>query len=281
MRDAELVDAAVEGIGDAAHVAPDAKSSRVEIDGLRVAHLRDTGAVQIETLVVGARVLVVGADDVAPGPVPECARDISPQHRLPRTSLLAPGTVESSTICQSPPCALPAKERSGGDGPVAEHSKEEKQEEARSVAKLTTEIVVAYIIGNTIAPADLGDLIGSVSRALDALGREQPEPVRPKPAVPVRRSILDSHLVCLLCGKRHRILRRHLELAHQLTPDAYREQFGLKPDYPMTAPGYSRQRAEMAKRVGLGRREKQAPPQRRKPRRGGRSEAGATGGPDP
>jgi predicted transcriptional regulator len=127
------------------------------------------------------------------------------------------------------------------------------QEEPRSIAKLTTEIVVAYVTRNTIAPADLGGLIGAVARALDALGRREPEPATPEPAVPVRRSVQDDHLVCLVCGGRHKTLRRHLAVAHQLTPEAYREQFGLRPDYPMAAPGYSRQRSEMAKRVGLGR----------------------------
>ena len=122
---------------------------------------------------------------------------------------------------------------------MAEHAEEQEQEEPRSVAKLTTEIVVAYVTRNTIAPADLGDLIGAVARALGALGREEPEPAKPEPAVPVRRSIRDDHLVCLVCGKQQKILRRHLDVAHQLTPEAYREQFGLKPDYPMAAPGYS------------------------------------------
>jgi predicted transcriptional regulator len=137
---------------------------------------------------------------------------------------------------------------------VAEHAEEQTQEELQSVAKLTTEIVVAYVTKNTIAPADLGDLIGAVSHALDALGREQAEPARLKPAVPVRRSIHDDHLVCLICGKQQKILRRHLEVAHQLTPQAYREQFGLRPDYPMATADYSRQRSEMAKRSGLGQR---------------------------
>jgi predicted transcriptional regulator len=148
---------------------------------------------------------------------------------------------------------------------MAEHPQEQEQEESQSIAKLTTEIVVAYVTRNTIAPTDLGDLIGAVSRALGALGREQAEPVKPEPAVPVRRSIHDDHLVCLVCGERHRTLRRHLDVAHQLTPEAYREQFGLRPDYPMAAPGYSRQRAEMAKRTGLGQRV-QAPSRRGQPR---------------
>jgi predicted transcriptional regulator len=137
---------------------------------------------------------------------------------------------------------------------VAKHAEEQKQEELQSVAKLTTEIVVAYVTKNTIAPADLGDLFGAVSRALGVLGREQAEPAKPEPAVPVRRSIHDDHLVCLVCGKQQKTLRRHLDVAHQLTPQAYREQFGLRSDYPMVAPGYARQRSEMAKRVGLGQR---------------------------
>ena len=89
---------------------------------------------------------------------------------------------------------------------MAEHAEEQKQEGPQSVAKLTTEIVVAYVSRNTIAPADLGDLIGAVAGALDALGRESTEPAtaKPEPAVPVRRSIQDDHLVCLVCGKQQR-----------------------------------------------------------------------------
>ena len=133
------------------------------------------------------------------------------------------------------------------------------------MAELTTEIVVAYVTRNTIAPADLGDLIGAVARALSAVGRTEPEPAKPEPAVPVRRSIRDDHLTCLVCGKRQTTLRRHLDVAHQLAPEAYRERFGLKSDYPMAAPGYSRQRSEMAKRVGLGQRGR-APSRRRQSR---------------
>ena len=137
---------------------------------------------------------------------------------------------------------------------MAEHAEGQKREEPQAVAKLTTEIVVAFVTRNTIAPADLGNLIGAVARALGALGREQTAPAQPEPAVPIRRSVHDDHVVCLVCGKKQKILRRHLDTAHQLTPEAYRERFGLKPDYPMAAPAYSRQRSEMAKRVGLGRR---------------------------
>ena len=148
---------------------------------------------------------------------------------------------------------------------MAEHAEEQEREEPRLVAELTKKIVVAYVTKNTIAPADLGDLIDAVGRALGAIGREQAEPAQPEPAVPIRSSIRDDHLTCLVCGKSQKILRRHLDTAHELTPDAYRERFGLKADYPMAAPGYSRQRSEMAKRVGLGKRV-QAPRRRRRPK---------------
>jgi predicted transcriptional regulator len=107
---------------------------------------------------------------------------------------------------------------------MVEHPQEQEQEGPQSVAKLTTEIVVAYVTRNTIAPADLGGLIGAVGRTIEGLGREEPERPKPEPAVPVRRSLHDDHLVCLVCGEQHRTLRRHLD----------------------------RQRSEMAKRVGLG-----------------------------
>jgi predicted transcriptional regulator len=138
---------------------------------------------------------------------------------------------------------------------VAGEAKEQKQEERRSVVARTTEIAAAYITGNTVAMADLGDVIETIGRALQALGREDTTPAsaRPEPAVPVRRSIQPDHLVCLICGKRLKTIRRHLSIVHQLTPEVYRELFGLKPDYPMVAAGYSRQRSETAKRVGLGR----------------------------
>ena len=152
---------------------------------------------------------------------------------------------------------------------MAEHAEEPKQE-LRSVVALTKEIVVAYITRNTIAVADLGDLIGAVGRAFEALGRKEIEPAaaKPEPAVPVRRSIRDDHLVCLVCGRQQKTLRRHLYVAHQLTPEGYRERFGLMPDYPMAAPAYSRQRSEMARRVGLGG-SGQAAPRPRPPRRAG------------
>jgi predicted transcriptional regulator len=139
---------------------------------------------------------------------------------------------------------------------MAERYEDPEQVERTPLEQLTTEIVAAYVSKNAVAMADLGVLIDTVGRQLKTLGREQTEPAaaKPEPAVSVRRSIQPDHLVCLICGKRQKILRRHLDVAHQLTPNAYRELFGLRSDYPMAAPNYSRQRAEMARVIGLGRR---------------------------
>jgi predicted transcriptional regulator len=152
---------------------------------------------------------------------------------------------------------------------VAEPAEERKEEGPASLAARTTEIAVAYVMGNTVAVADLGHLIETLGRALNALSREEAKPAtaKPAPAVPVRRSIQQDHLVCLVCGKRQKTLRRHLNAAHQLSPEAYRELFGLGSDYPMTASSYARQRSEAARRSGLGR--AQAPPRPRQPRRTG------------
>jgi predicted transcriptional regulator len=152
---------------------------------------------------------------------------------------------------------------------MAESAEEHEEGEPAPLGALTTEIVAAYVAKNAVAIAVLGHVIETVGRALAALGREQPEPdtAKPKPAVPVRRSIHEDHLVCLVCGKPQKVLRRHLDRAHQLTPETYRERFGLKPDYPMLAPDYARQRSEAAKRVGLGQRI-QAPSRGREPRSG-------------
>jgi predicted transcriptional regulator len=143
---------------------------------------------------------------------------------------------------------------------MAEHPQEQEQEEPRSVAKLTTEIVVAYVTRNTIAPADLGDLIGAVARAFGTLGREQAEPAKPEPAVPVRRSVQDDHLVCLVCGQKQKTLKRDLAVRHELSPAAPRGGHDLNSDYPLVARSYAAQRSELARRTGLGRKPAPAAP---------------------
>jgi predicted transcriptional regulator len=149
---------------------------------------------------------------------------------------------------------------------VPKRAEEQEQERSTSLVAPTTKIAAAYVIRNAVTIADLGSVIETVGRAVAALGREQAKPAsaKPEPAVPVRRSIKDDHLVCLVCGKQQKALRRHLEVMHQLAPEDYRERFGLKPDYPMSAPSYARQRSQVAKRVGLGRGGRAAPRRRRR-----------------
>ena len=126
-----------------------------------------------------------------------------------------------------------------------------------NTAELTAEIVSAYVSNNTIAVSDLRPLITSVASQLAKAGAKPELPAekmpQPQPTVSVRRSIRPDHLICLVCGKPQKMLKRHLAVQHQLTPGEYRERFGLKADYPMVAPNYAKQRREVALRTGLGR----------------------------
>jgi predicted transcriptional regulator len=125
-----------------------------------------------------------------------------------------------------------------------------------NLAQITAEVVSVYVAHNQIATADVARLIGVVAGAFAEVGRQPEQPAaaaRPEPAVPIRRSIARDHLTCLLCGKQQKLLKRHLAVAHDLTPAGYRETFDLKPDYPMAAPGYVEQRRELALEIGLGR----------------------------
>jgi predicted transcriptional regulator len=145
-------------------------------------------------------------------------------------------------------------------------------ESPSSLAQLTAEIVSAYVSNNGIASSELGGLISAVAGQLGKIGAEpeQPAEEKPAPAVSVRRSLRPDHLVCLVCGKPKKTLKRHLAVRHDLSPAEYRERFGLKPDYPMTAPNYTQQRREVAFATGLG---------RPKPARRGRTPGhGAAGG---
>jgi predicted transcriptional regulator len=116
------------------------------------------------------------------------------------------------------------------------------------------------VSNNTISTPDVGRLIAEIALQLRALSedRQAAAPEKPAPAVSVRRSIGRDHLICLACGKKQRMLKRHLAREHDLTPNAYREMFNLKPDYPMSAPSYTAARREMALKIGLGRPTKSA-----------------------
>jgi len=122
------------------------------------------------------------------------------------------------------------------------------------VLRMTADVVSAYVGNNTLPPAKIPDVINSVFgtlRTLDGNGGGRVE--RPKPAVPIRRSVTPDFIVCLEDGKKLKMLKRHLRTTYSMTPEEYRAKWGLGTDYPMVAPNYSAQRSNFAKRSGLGR----------------------------
>jgi predicted transcriptional regulator len=135
-----------------------------------------------------------------------------------------------------------------------------EQLERSKIAELTTEIVAAYVSSHQIRPTDVPNIISAVGVELASLGQaaEPGAPKKTEPAVSVRRSVRPDHLVCLICGKKQKLLKRHLTVEHELTPDEYRQKFGLKSDYPMVAPDYAQQRRELALSIGLGKPKKPA-----------------------
>ena len=134
---------------------------------------------------------------------------------------------------------------------------------------LTADIVSAHVGNNAVAGAEVGALIQSVFDRLNSLATDEPSAsVELAPAVAIRRSVTDDHIVCLEDGKKLKMLKRHLMTDHGMTPEDYRARWGLKPDYPMVAPTYSAQRQLLAKQTGLGRRPPPPPaPEPEKPKR--------------
>ncbi len=131
--------------------------------------------------------------------------------------------------------------------------------ERETLLELTTEIVSAYFSNNQVRPEDIRTVVQSVHSTLAGLGGSAQSPVsshlsteRPDPAVPVKKSITADFIVCLEDGKKLKMLKRHLKTSYDMTPDEYRERWGLPSDYPMVAPNYARQRSRLAKEIGLG-----------------------------
>ncbi len=118
---------------------------------------------------------------------------------------------------------------------------------------LTAQIVSAYVGNNTVSTTDLPALMALVHQNLSRLtsGTATPE-TRPDPAVPVRRSVTPEYIICLEDGKKLKMLKRHLKTAYGMTPEQYRERWGLPADYPLVAPNYAKQRSKLAKQIGLG-----------------------------
>src|SRR5215470_9303302 len=119
--------------------------------------------------------------------------------------------------------------------------------------ELTTDIVAAYVRRNAIASDQLATLISTVHQALSRRGKPVAEiETERTPAVPIRRSVDRDYVVCLECGWRGQMLRRHLTTGHGLSVDQYRARWKLPREHPITAPSYSERRAGLAKQLGHG-----------------------------
>ena len=118
---------------------------------------------------------------------------------------------------------------------------------------LTTEIVSAYVSNNTMPTGEIPVLIEKIFKTLSHVGNEGSALAdRPQPAVPIKKSITDDYLICLEDGKKLKMLKRHLKTAYNMSPEEYRERWGLPADYPMVAPSYAEKRSRLAKDIGLG-----------------------------
>jgi predicted transcriptional regulator len=125
---------------------------------------------------------------------------------------------------------------------------------AKNFIDLTTTIVSAYVSNNPMPASDIPALIGQIHAALLRVSTGRAElPLEPaKPAVPVKKSMTADYLICLEDGKRFKSLKRHLRTQYSMTPEQYRDKWGLPPDYPMVAPNYAVARSQLAKKMGLG-----------------------------
>jgi|ERR1700722_833444 len=137
---------------------------------------------------------------------------------------------------------------------------------ALGLLSLTAQIVSAHVANNHVAAEDLPALIQQVYSALSgsnagsapAQVRPAAPAERPKPAVPISRSVFAEYIVCLEDGKKLKMLKRHLQTAYAMSPEQYRAKWGLESNYPMVAPEYAKKRSSLAKAIGLGTRPREA-----------------------
>ena len=125
--------------------------------------------------------------------------------------------------------------------------------EREELLQLAADIVSAHASNNPLSADQLPGLIQQVFSTLATVQQQAAAPPTPEPAVSVRASVHQDHLVCLDCGKHFSMLKRHLMRDHQLTPEQYRQRWQLSASYPVVAPAYAKTRSAMAKRIGLGR----------------------------
>jgi predicted transcriptional regulator len=122
-----------------------------------------------------------------------------------------------------------------------------------SLITLTSDIVAAHLSNNNVTIDDVPVLIERVFGSLSSLGVKPAAPTRPEPAVSLRASVNPDYVVCLDCGRKMKVLKRHLSTDHGMTTKEYRERWGLHADHPLVAPNYANRRRTLAKKIGLGR----------------------------
>ncbi len=128
-----------------------------------------------------------------------------------------------------------------------------EQGKSNEILSLTTNIVAAHVSNNSVAVNDLPKLIREVYETLTQVEQGgQVTQERPSPAVSVKKSVTPDYIICLEDGKKLKMLKRHLKTAYNMSPEEYREKWGLSADYPMVAPNYAKQRSRLAKEIGLG-----------------------------
>jgi predicted transcriptional regulator len=138
-------------------------------------------------------------------------------------------------------------EAASESGVMAENSS------TQAILGLTAQIVSAHVSNNAVSRDALPELITQVYNTLISAGTEPAEPEKLQPAVPIKKSVFPEYIVCLEDGKKLKMLKRHLQTSYNMTPEQYRDKWGLPHDYPMVAPKYAEHRSELAKKIGLGR----------------------------
>ncbi len=128
-----------------------------------------------------------------------------------------------------------------------------EQTNREDLLALTTEIVSAYLSNNTLPTSEIPNVIEQVFKTLANVNAESSLAAdRPQPAVPIKKSVHPDFIICLEDGKKLKMLKRHLKTAYDMSPEQYRERWGLPADYPMVAPNYAKTRSKLAKDIGLG-----------------------------
>ena len=125
---------------------------------------------------------------------------------------------------------------------------------AGSLLQMATTIVAAHVSKSSVPAAEIPRLLSDIYQALSGLadGKLTPTPTRGEPAIPVKKSVTPDYIICLECGKKQKMLKRHIRTAYGLSPEQYREKWDLPPEYPMVSANYAKKRSALARQIGLG-----------------------------